>query len=89
MAVADRLTVLANIDAPSNGARPAAGCLWKAKLAESSGAILAAVTPFEVIVRAFLETARLHARTLERALWIVLIALLAAMLAAGIAQTLG
>jgi hypothetical protein len=51
--------------------------------------ILAAVTPFEVIVRAFLETARLHARTLERALRMVLIALLAAMVAAGIAQTLG
>jgi hypothetical protein len=47
------------------------------------------VTPFEVIVRAFLETARLHARTLERALWMVLIALLAAMVAAGIAQTIG
>jgi hypothetical protein len=63
--------------------------MWKAKPAENSGTILAAVTHFEVIVRAFLETARLHARTLERALWMVLIALLAAMIAAGIAQTVG
>jgi hypothetical protein len=66
----------------------AAGYHVECKAPRKYRRILAAVTPFEVIVHAFVEMARQHARTLERALWIVLVALLAAMLAAGIAQTL-
>jgi len=46
------------------------------------------VSPFEEFVRPFLEVARRHASTLERALWIALVILIAAMLAAGITQSI-
>jgi hypothetical protein len=46
------------------------------------------MTPFEIMVRPIIETARRNARSIERILWLILAGTLLAMFAAMIAQGL-